>query len=126
MLFPSTHDSNLKTQQDLIVFCYAQERVLIPLPKTYEDARNRARDVFGIADDVVFETTDLYGSDGMRVRIHSTAWEGVSPILHTVPDPGHGWEPFFRRATICQRVEDAAQATWEPYALVDDQLRQRY
>ena len=36
MLFPSTHDSNVKTQQDLIVFCYAQERVLIPLPKTYE------------------------------------------------------------------------------------------
>ncbi|KAH9888318.1 hypothetical protein C8Q73DRAFT_709762 [Cubamyces lactineus] len=84
MLFPSKHDTNVKTQQDLIVFCYAQERVLIPLPKTYEDAQIRAKDVFGIADDVQFETTDLYGSDGMRVRIHSTAWEGVSPVLHTV------------------------------------------
>ncbi|KAI0325864.1 hypothetical protein GY45DRAFT_1374420 [Cubamyces sp. BRFM 1775] len=84
MLFPSKHDSNVKTQRDLIVFCYAQERVLIPLPKTFEDAQSQAKSVFGIADDIEFETTDLYGSDGMRVRIHSTAWEGVSPVLHTV------------------------------------------
>ncbi|KAI0351961.1 hypothetical protein OH77DRAFT_827251 [Trametes cingulata] len=84
MLFQSSLNPDIKSTQDLIVLCHEQERVLVPLPKTYEDAQKCARDVFSLAGDVTFETSSLRGSVDVRVRIHSTAWEGVSPILDTV------------------------------------------
>ncbi|KAI0365088.1 hypothetical protein BV20DRAFT_1028715 [Pilatotrama ljubarskyi] len=84
MLFQSRLNPDVKSTQELIVLCHEQGRVLVPLPKTFEDAQNTARDVFGLTGDIAFETTDLFGSADTSVRIHSTAWEGVSSILHTV------------------------------------------
>ena len=36
MLFKSLSDPDAKSEQQLIIFCHAQERVLLPLPKSYE------------------------------------------------------------------------------------------
>ena len=36
MLFKSRVDADTKSTQELIIFCHAQDRVLLPLPKTYE------------------------------------------------------------------------------------------
>lgn len=36
MLFKSRHDEDTTATQELIVFCHAQERVLLPLPKTFK------------------------------------------------------------------------------------------
>ena len=36
MLFKSRLDSDIKSSQELIIFNHKQERVLLPLPKTYE------------------------------------------------------------------------------------------
>ncbi|KAI0669505.1 hypothetical protein C8Q78DRAFT_1154837 [Trametes maxima] len=84
MLFRSNLNPEVKSTQDLIVLCYADEHILVPLPQTYEDAQNRAKDVFGLAGDVSFEIPDLQGAAGAPVRIHSTAWEGVKSILQVV------------------------------------------
>ncbi|KAI0645052.1 hypothetical protein C8Q79DRAFT_1011162 [Trametes meyenii] len=84
MLFPSNLNPGIKSTQDLIVLRHAEERVLVPLPQTYEDAQSCAKDVFGFVGDVYFEITDLQGAAGAPVRIHSTAWEGVRPILQAV------------------------------------------
>ena len=36
MLFKSRLDADIQSTQELIVFCHVQERVLLPLPKSYE------------------------------------------------------------------------------------------
>ncbi|TBU37034.1 hypothetical protein BD309DRAFT_663960 [Dichomitus squalens] len=36
MLFKSRIDAEDRSTQELIIFCHAHERVLLPLPKTYE------------------------------------------------------------------------------------------
>ncbi|KAI0629578.1 hypothetical protein C8Q77DRAFT_295086 [Trametes polyzona] len=84
MLFRSNSREDSKSSQELIILCHGQQRVLVPLPKTYQDAQECAKDVFSLDNDVVFETIDLEGSTGAVVRIHHAAWEGISPILHTV------------------------------------------
>ncbi|EIW54134.1 uncharacterized protein TRAVEDRAFT_74391 [Trametes versicolor FP-101664 SS1] len=86
MLFRSNLHEDIRSSQDLIILCHAQERVLVPLPKTYEDAQQCAKDVFNIAGDVIFVTKDLpaTGSVETPVRIHSAAWEGISPVLSSI------------------------------------------
>ncbi|KAI0827765.1 hypothetical protein BC628DRAFT_1317873 [Trametes gibbosa] len=84
MLFRSAVHDDHKSSQDLIVLCHAEERVLIPLPKSYEDAQSRAMDVFQLEGNIVFETNELPGLAGLPVRIHGTAWEGISPVLSCV------------------------------------------
>ncbi|CDO69433.1 hypothetical protein BN946_scf184791.g28 [Trametes cinnabarina] len=84
MLFQSHIYPDVKSTQELVVFRYEQERVLVPLPKTYEDAQNCVKDIFNIQGDVAFETADLHGSIGAPVRIHNAAWQGISSVLHSV------------------------------------------
>ncbi|KAI0752831.1 hypothetical protein C8Q80DRAFT_1267314 [Daedaleopsis nitida] len=84
MLFKSPLDPDMKSTQQLVILCHAQERVLLPLPKTYEDAQEAARTEFSVSGELVFETDDLLGSDQPHVRIHPAAWEGISTVLRCV------------------------------------------
>nr|VWO95691.1 Fungal_trans domain-containing protein [Ganoderma boninense] len=113
MLFKSRLDPDTRSAQDLIVFCHAQERILLPLPKTYEtvssqirlirlnllgvavlpgvltnhtfqDAQAVARTEFSIAGELTFETDDIPGFEDAHVRIHQAAWEGISPVIRSV------------------------------------------
>ncbi|KAM5537899.1 hypothetical protein V8D89_008375 [Ganoderma adspersum] len=84
MLFKSRLDADIQSTQELIVFCHALERVLLPLPKSYEDAQDVARSEFSLTGQLVFEAHDIPGHEGSPVRIHKAAWEGISPTLPSV------------------------------------------
>ncbi|KAI0800206.1 hypothetical protein C8Q74DRAFT_1235065 [Fomes fomentarius] len=83
MLFTSLADPDTKSTQQLIIFCHSQERVILPLPKSYDDAQEAARQQFSLTGQLFFEADDL-GSESHAVRIHPMAWEGISPILRSV------------------------------------------
>ncbi|TFK85928.1 hypothetical protein K466DRAFT_664135 [Polyporus arcularius HHB13444] len=82
MLFKSTGDADAKASQELIIFSHAQSRVLLPLPRTYEEAQRLARDVFALAGELDFHTDELL--DGSHVRIHPSAWAGICSVLRSV------------------------------------------
>ncbi|KAI1790359.1 hypothetical protein LXA43DRAFT_1062162 [Ganoderma leucocontextum] len=84
MLFKSRLDADTKSTQELIVFCHGQERVLLPLPKTFEDAQVVARNEFSLTGELIFETDDVHGFEDTHVRVHQAAWEGISLILRSV------------------------------------------
>nr|VWP01479.1 DgcP [Ganoderma boninense] len=84
MLFKSRFDPDTRSTEELIVFHHAQQRVLLPLPKTYEDAQAVARNEFSLVGELTFETDDIPGFDDTHVRIHRAAWEGISPIIRSV------------------------------------------
>ncbi|TBU41219.1 hypothetical protein BD309DRAFT_1002612 [Dichomitus squalens] len=84
MLFKSRIDAEDRSTQELIIFCHAHERVLLPLPKTYEEAQQVARNEFSLSGELVFETDDLHGFEGTLVRIHQAAWKGISPVIRSV------------------------------------------
>ena len=106
MKFVSTAEPNIRSADELLVFCYGEERVLLPLPPTFsvrplvqafpdatldrvcpQEAQRVARDTFGIEveNGLVLETTDLLGcADVGPVQITEAAWPGVSPVLPKV------------------------------------------
>ncbi|KAL6305100.1 hypothetical protein BKA93DRAFT_779941 [Sparassis latifolia] len=84
MLFQSSYDPTLKSTQQLIVFCHADQRCLLPLPQSFEDALEIVRDEFGLKGVLQLETQDLSGWDGQRVKIHGGAWKGIAELLRSV------------------------------------------
>ncbi|KAI0700990.1 hypothetical protein C8T65DRAFT_657033 [Cerioporus squamosus] len=82
MLFKSTGDADAKASQELIIFCHAQSRVLLPLPRTYEEAQRLARNEFALSGELDLETDELL--EGSHVRIHPLAWPGICSVLRSV------------------------------------------
>ncbi|OBZ69516.1 hypothetical protein A0H81_10163 [Grifola frondosa] len=84
MLFRSSLDPTVQSKEQLIVLCHAEERILIPLPQTYEEMQEVARREFALTGDIVIETDDVQGCEGTRVTVHKDSWNGISPVLKSV------------------------------------------
>ncbi|RPD57833.1 hypothetical protein L226DRAFT_309414 [Lentinus tigrinus ALCF2SS1-7] len=82
MLFKSAGDAGAQASHELIIFCHAQSRVLLPLPRSYEEAQRLARDQFSLSGELVFESDELL--EGSHVRIHPLAWPGICSVLRSV------------------------------------------
>ncbi|KAJ3539812.1 hypothetical protein NM688_g6313 [Phlebia brevispora] len=87
MRFTSAENPDVRSGEELVVLCYEEQRILLPLPPTFGDAIRVARENFDISiqDDVLFETTDLAGCTELgAVQIREAAWPGISPILSKI------------------------------------------
>ncbi|THH32448.1 hypothetical protein EUX98_g1712 [Antrodiella citrinella] len=100
MKFSSTTVPHLRSDEELVVLCHDDRRVLVPLPATYEGAEDLAREEFGLDGPIQFETNGLAECDGLRVQIRWDTWRAASLLsaLLFVRDvamqrPGVGVEP---------------------------------
>ncbi|KAI0944008.1 hypothetical protein AcV7_001946 [Taiwanofungus camphoratus] len=84
MLFWSPLDPDRKAKQELIVLRHGDERVLVLLPETYQDALEVSAQEFGLSGQLRFMTEELPGCDGVKVKIHNSAWKAVSGLLNSV------------------------------------------
>ncbi|PCH35664.1 hypothetical protein WOLCODRAFT_166401 [Wolfiporia cocos MD-104 SS10] len=88
MYFSYTAGSEaVRSTEHLVVLCHGHDRVLVPLPATYEDVIRLARAEFRLADEHELRlfTRDLSGSvERQDVRITAQAWLIIRHVLPAI------------------------------------------
>ncbi|KAI0061894.1 hypothetical protein BV25DRAFT_1916552 [Artomyces pyxidatus] len=79
-------NSTQSSQADVLILKHAQRRVLVGVPKTFQDLITVSRELFALAPEVnlTFETDDLNICQQVAVEIHPTCWDAISLALCTV------------------------------------------
>ncbi|TCD67764.1 hypothetical protein EIP91_011950 [Steccherinum ochraceum] len=80
MKFTAAMAFDIKSDEELIVFCHGERRVLVPLPGTYEDAEDLVKEEFAIDGPIQFETDELAECDGARVQLRQDTWRTASML----------------------------------------------